>query len=246
MLKENQVKKKIKEGKLVLGSYCDPLRLEQIELMAKVGYDFVVLETEHGPYYGVEVCVNGVKTAESVGITPFIRVSHNNPVLIRKALEIGAHGVFVPHVDSKEECLLAVQAAKYPPDGTRGAGGSGTEEWKNANEQTMVTVLPLESKKGIDNIKEIISVKGLDMVSLSVGDITFALGYPNQPMHPEVMKVRDRICDLCLKEGMTMYSLGSLELMQYYYKKGVRVFMSGVNLQKAYQNHIDESRKVLK
>jgi 4-hydroxy-2-oxoheptanedioate aldolase len=117
VLKENPVKKKIHQGQVVLGSYCNPLRPYLIELMAEAEYDFVVLDTEHGPFYGVEQCVEGVKTAKVSGITPFIRVSHNNPILIQKALAIGAQGVWVPHVDSASECLRAVQASKFPPDG---------------------------------------------------------------------------------------------------------------------------------
>ena len=244
-MKENIVKKKIKEGRLVLGSYCNPLRTYQIELMAQAGYDFVVLETEHGPYYGVAHCVKGVRAAEVAGIIPFIRVSHNNPVLIRKALEIGAYGVWVPHIDSEEECRQAVQASKYPPEGTRSGGGVGPREWEFANEQIMVTVLPLESRKGIDSIEEIISVRGLDMVSLSVSDLSFALGYPGQPMHPEVVNVRDQVWELCKRKGIVAYALGSQDLIQYYYHKGIRVFMSRVNLRKAFQDHVNELRRIL-
>lgn len=244
-MKENSVKKKIREGVVVLGSYCIPSRPYLIEMMAEAGYDFVVLDTEHGPYYGVEHCVEGVKAAEAAGITPFIRVSHNNPILIQKALEIGAYGVWVPHVDSEEECRRAVEAAKYPPEGTRGAGGTAAKDWKFANEQTMVTVLPLESKRAIENIEGTLSVKGLDMVSLSTGDITFALGHPGQPMHPEVVEIRDRVWELCKKKGVTAYAVGSLDLLQYYYKKGVRVFMSETNIRRAFQDHVDELRRVL-
>ena len=84
------------------------------------------------------------------------------------------------------------------------------------------------------------------MVSLSVGDITFALGYPGQPMHPEVVKVRDHILELCKSKNVATYSLGSLDLIKYYRKKGVNVFMSGVNLKKVYQDHVDNLRNILK
>lgn len=245
-MKENIVKKKIKEGNIVLGTYCDPLQFYQIEMMAKAGYDFVVLDTEHGPYFGVEHCVKAVEAAETAGITSFIRVSCNNAVLIRKALEIGAYGVWVPHVDSKEECELAVHASKYPPEGNRGAGEMAASEWKFANEQTMVTVLPLESKKAISNIEETLSVRGLDMISLSVSDITFALGYQGQPMHPEVVKVRDHVLELCKKKGITAYALGDQDLLRYYYKKGVRVFMSSPNIRKVFQDHVNELRMILR
>ncbi len=244
MVTENQVKKKIQEGELVLGSYCSPDRLHIIEVMAEVGYDFVVLDTEHGPYFGVEHCLDGVKTALAAKITPFIRVSHNNPVLIGKALDLGACGVWVPHVDSAEESRQAVRAAKFPPLGDR-RGGVAPNDWDYANEQTIVAVLPLESRKAIDNIEDTLSVPGVDLVSLSTGDITYALGYPGQPMHPEVVNVRDRVLQLCQKKGLVAYAVGSLELLQYYSQKGVRVFISDPNLRKAFQDHVRELRKKL-
>ena len=245
IVQENVVKQKIRKGELVLGTYCDPLNTALIELYGAVGYDFVVLDTEHGPYYGVAHCAHGVKTAEVAGLIPFIRVSHNHPILIQKALEIGAYGVWVPHVESEAECQRAVRAAKYPPVGGRGAGGSAATQWAFANDNTMVTVLPLESKTAIENIDGTLSVDGLDMISLSVGDITFALGYPGQPMHPEVVKVRDRVWELCQEKGVAAYVLGSLELLGYYRRKGVRVFMSSVNMRRAVQAHVKQLRELL-
>jgi 2-keto-3-deoxy-L-rhamnonate aldolase RhmA len=244
-VKENVVKQKIQGGELVLGAYCDPLNTSLVELYGEVGYDFVVLDTEHGPYYGVAHCVHGVKTAELAGLVPFIRVSHNHPILIQKALEIGAYGVWVPHVETEAECRRAVRAAKYPPVGVRGAGGKAATQWKFANDNTMVTVLPLESKTAIENIDRTLSVEGLDMISLSVGDITFALGYPGQPMHPEVVKVRDQVWTLCQENGVAAYVLGSFELLDYYYRKGVRVFMSSVNMRRALQTHVKQLRELL-
>jgi len=244
-LKENPVKRKIKEGNLVLGSYCNPQRTYLIELMAEAGYDFVVLDTEHGPFFGVEHCIEGVRTAHASNITPFIRVSHNNPVLIEKALETGACGVWVPHVESREECQQAVEAARFPPKGNRRGVGVAPKDWEYANEQTLVAVLPLETKRAIQNIEDTLSVQGIDLVSLSTGDITVALGYPGQPMHPEVVKVRDRVLDLCKNRGLVAYAVGSTELLQYYYRRGVRVFMSETNLRRAFQDHVKELRRIL-
>jgi 2-keto-3-deoxy-L-rhamnonate aldolase RhmA len=252
------VKKKIKTGKLVLGISLPYNDFEQIKMAAQLGYDFVRFEGEHDPHYGVEHMVRAIEVADAVGITPFVRVAESNPVLIMKALEIGAYGVTIPHIESKEECELVVSAAKFPPEGIRGCSNDflrrvrpppGVPDWKFANEQTMVIVLALESKKAIDNIEGILSVKGLDMISLSIGDISFALGHPGEPMHPDVVKARDHALELCKKYGVTPYCVDPHDpenrLLKYYYRKGVRVFTSEPSMRKAYQDHIKELHKIL-
>ena len=258
--KENPVKRKIERGELTIGAYArwfvHGLDMNLIYMFAQEGYDFVVIDTEHTPYYGMEACATAVIAAEAAGITPFIRVAHNEPILITKALEIGAYGVWVPHVDSKEECEQAVGAAKYPPAGARGmsrgypADGYGYADWDKfwrfSNKETMVTVLPLESRKGIDNIEEIISVKGLGMISLSVGDIAQCLGHPGQPGHPEVMEVRDRVLALCQEKGMPVYLPGSYpKLWKYYYDKGVRTFLTGPNIRRCIRENLSNLRKTI-
>lgn len=105
-----RVKKAIREGQLVFGMYSNTLHTNFIELMAKAGIDFVILDTEHNAY-GIERCTECVRAAEAWGFTPLIRVYENSPGLINKALEIGASGIVVPHVDTPELARQAVASS---------------------------------------------------------------------------------------------------------------------------------------
>lgn len=276
-MKPNPVLSKIKNGELTIGAeqrwFIHGIDMNFIGYLAQAGYDFVVIDTEHTPWYGLEACATAVIAAEAAGIVPFIRVSDPNPGLITKALDMGAYGVWIPHVDTKDDAREAVAAAKYNLPGwefgARGqssdfrADGYGAyntpdlalpyqdlEKWqKFSNEETMVTALPLESKQGIDNIEQIISVKGLSMVSLSVGDITQCLGHPGQPDHPEVMQVRDRICDLCMEKRMPVYlpvGPNSPKLVKHYYDKGVRVFYGTPNIRQHFKDTMAKMREICK
>ena len=262
--KENPIKRKIKRGELVLGLYnrwwVHGLEMNHVQFAAQAGYDYVVIDTEHTPWFGLESCQTFVMACEAFGIVPFVRVSTSaNPILIMKALDMGFYGVWVPHVNNKKDMERVVAAAKYKLPGweygARGTSsgyysdGYGTtpdrvEYQKFSNEETMVVALPLEEFEGIQNIDEIISVPGLDMISLSSGDISQCLGYPGQPMHPEVMKVRDRVVELCNDKGILTYCLGSPAMYKYYWEKGVRCFHGGPNDYEPYKNHVKQVKSL--
>jgi 4-hydroxy-2-oxoheptanedioate aldolase len=249
-MKPNPLKKLIKSRQLVLGLeqrwFTHGLDMNFMGYTAHAGYDFIVIDTEHTPWYGLEGCVTAMIAAEAHGIVPNIRISGPfEPILVTKALEIGAYGVWVPHVNTAEDARKMVAAAKFNIPGwefgERGVsvdmrfdGYGRTPELvgpeifqRFCNENTMVTLLALESREAMENFEEIISVPGVDMISLSTGDIAQCLGYPRQHMHPEVLKKRDWALELCQEKGMPVYlPAGPLrpEYVKYYWDKGVHIF----------------------
>jgi 4-hydroxy-2-oxoheptanedioate aldolase len=255
---ENRLKRAIKAGEPVLGIYSDTLDPTLVEALASAGFDYVVLDTEHNGY-DIAACTESVRAAEAFGITPLIRVFDNNPMLINKALEIGAAGIVVPHVDTPELARQAVEATKYPPEGTRGVhqgtratGFSGDWDvaWRRANEEVMVVLQPLESLRGIENLDAILQVPGIDLVSLGVGDISQVLGKPMQPNDPVVMEVRLKALDTCKAHGVATYALtrGNPAEAKAWFDRGVRGFMCGSDVglvTKAATSLVSETRGAL-
>lgn len=149
-MSEVKLKQKLDAARFLLGTWSQSASPEMLEIIGYAKFDFTVIDTEHG-FFGLETAENLVRTAEAAGISPVIRVAVNEPHLIMKALDIGAEGVIVPQVTTREEAERAISAARYHPQGTRGAcpcvrvGEHYITEWDRhaarANHEVVVIVL---------------------------------------------------------------------------------------------------------
>jgi 2-keto-3-deoxy-L-rhamnonate aldolase RhmA len=202
MMRENTLKTRLREGKTAFGIMLNLPSPELVEIVGLLGFDWVFIDAEHGPM-GMECCGNMVRAAESVGITPMVRMPYAEPLLINRYLDTGAMGVLFPHLKSVATAQAAVAGLKYSPLGRRGAG-TGTRaadyglrfspqqyaEW--ANSETMLFGL-IEDKEAVDALPEILQVEGLDGVMLGPADLSQSLGLPMQTAHPDVLKLVDRM-----------------------------------------------------
>jgi 4-hydroxy-2-oxoheptanedioate aldolase len=105
-LKKNHLKEALQDGKVVFGPFLKFTDPTVVEIMGFAGFDFVIIDTEHGPI-SVENAQNMIRAAESVNITPIIRVGSNDEVLILRALDIGAQGIEIPQINSKPDAVRA-------------------------------------------------------------------------------------------------------------------------------------------
>ena len=241
-MRKADFKKAIKEGKLVLGTWAQMNCPEGVEIIGKAGYDFVIIDTEHG-YFGLETAENLVRAADASGVVPVIRVSENNPTLIMKALDLGSQGVVVPGISSKEDAVLAVNSSKYSPWGNRGAcpciraAGHMAWDWteyaQNADETTVVFLL-IEGPEGIKNFEDIIAVRGVDVILMGPFDLSVALGVGGQVNHPLVIEKMKEIIKLALNKNVAMAAIAfDLEedkmraTAQYWFDLGVKVILAG-------------------
>ena len=191
----NRFKESISAGRPVFGFYLHFPCPELVEFMGLAGFDYVFIDAEHFAF-GLETTQALVRAAQLTGMTPIARVPKNDPELILGYLETGVQGIIVPHTNTADEARAAVQAVKYHPLGHRGAGSTSRaadygltqtapEYFEEANRQTLVIAL-VEEKAGIENLHEIVTVEGVDAVSIGSGDLAMSLGYPGQANHPQV------------------------------------------------------------
>lgn len=154
------------------------------EVTAAQGFDFVLIDTEHTPI-GLETVENmsrGVDAVETDTST-LVRVPSNDPVRIKRVLDIGISGVMVPMVETADEAREVVEATRYPPDGIRGvASGRATEygdDFKqyveNAND-SIFTIVQIETQTGLNNADDIVAVDGIDAVFVGPADLSANLG----------------------------------------------------------------------
>ena len=146
-MKKNRVKQLLHSGKPTLGSWIQIGHPDVAEIMANMGFDWLVLDNEHGPY-STETTQLLIQAMSSTDTVPIVRVPWNDMVEIKRALDIGAYGVVIPMVNSKEEALHAVRACKYPPTGLRGVGprrasryGLDMKEYlRQANDEILIVI----------------------------------------------------------------------------------------------------------
>ncbi|RJQ04686.1 MAG: 2,4-dihydroxyhept-2-ene-1,7-dioic acid aldolase [Bacillota bacterium] len=178
------VKKKLAEGKLVLGSFAKLPSPAVAEIMTLAGFDFVVVDFEPGAI-GIETAENMVRAVQAAGGCPLARVAENSPALIAQALELGVGGVHVPMVESRADAEKAVRATRFPPAGDRpkaGAARSGRygfrpaeDYFARADAEEVLLVVHIESGPAVENLAEIVSVPGIDVAYVGPNDLTQSL-----------------------------------------------------------------------
>jgi len=191
------LKERLKKGKPSFGVGLLWPSPELVELCGFLGFDWLWLDVEHGPF-DLGTLSHVVRAAELSGMDAIARISNDrNEEQVLKYLETGVAGIIMPHVRGKEDVEFAVQAVKYPPVGIRSSGGLRPAQWSvgsgpsyfdRTNDKTVVMAL-VEDEEGLENMDEILSVEGLDAVVIGFGDLSLTMGHPADKNHPEVLKV---------------------------------------------------------
>jgi len=204
-VRKNYLKKTLQNGKVVFGPFMKFTDPAAVEIMGFAGFDFVIIDAEHGPI-SMENAQNMIRVAEAVNITPIIRVGSNDEVLILRALDIGAQGIEIPQINSKPDAVRAVKSVKYSPQGERGvcryvraANYSSMDKFKyfeSANKETMI-IAHIEGVEGINNLDEILSVSGIDVIFIGPYDLSQSLGIPGQVNHSLVVEKMKEVVLKC-------------------------------------------------
>jgi len=191
-MRKNLVKEKLKREEAVIGAAITIPSPDIAEMLSNLGFDWLFIDMEHAPLDVKDVQLI-LQVIESSDVTPIVRVPWNDPVVIKRALDVGAMGIIVPWVNSREEAEMAVKACKYPPKGIRGCGprraakyGLETLSYLKSADEEIVVVVQIETVKAVESIKEILSVDGVDATFVGPMDLSASLGHLGNPDHPEV------------------------------------------------------------
>lgn len=205
---KNKLKADLKAGRPAIGTFVTNPTPDLVEIIALGGFDFIVIDTEHGDL-SVETTKGLVRAAEYRGITPIVRVTENTETNILRALDVGAHGVQVPMVNTREDALKAIKGSKYYPKGTRGLALARSADYGNidafkyfemANRETMV-VFHCENIQGYEHLDEILSLEEIDVVFLGPFDMSQSLGIPGQIYDPKVEAIAQGVIDKAREYG---------------------------------------------
>jgi len=171
----------LERGRVALGSWVTIANPDVAEMLSLAGFDWLLFDLEHGP---IDIpLLEFMLSAVKGDATPLARVPDNQPVYVKRVLDVGAAGVMVPLVDSREKAELAVRSARYPPKGIRGVGprraakfGLMRREYYELAEKVIV-VVQIETREAVKNIREILSTEGLTAYFIGPNDLSFSMGY---------------------------------------------------------------------
>jgi 4-hydroxy-2-oxoheptanedioate aldolase len=201
-LDERSLRRRLLDGETVYGLVIKAPAPALVEMCAAAGFDFAFIDGEHGSGETLEL-EHHVRAAESFDMPAVVRVGSHQPGEILRALDVGAEGIVVPHVNTKAEAEAIVQAAHYPPIGRRGlatttragrhAFSNLKEHLRSAQENTLIAV-QVEDPEALENLEGIASVPYIDCIFIGPADLSIGLGYPGESDHPTVLAAFDRIC----------------------------------------------------
>jgi 2-dehydro-3-deoxyglucarate aldolase len=202
------LKEALRSGSYTLGSWLTLGQTIVGELLMDAGCEWVVVDNEHS-MMSLESIQNALLAVQAKNGVALVRLSHNHGSEIRKILDAGADGIMCPMVNSKEDAILLINNAKYPPLGKRsyglwrgqGYGLTSKEYFEHANEDTTV-IIQIEHIDGVNQIDEILSVNGIDGVLTGPYDLSGSLNIPGQLTHPKVIEAEKRVLEACRKHGV--------------------------------------------
>ena len=213
-MRPNRVKQRIRDGEIAWGGYVNLADPAVVEIIGLAGFDSAFIDMEHATF-DVRTVLEMVRAADLAGITSLVRVPDTDPKFILRILEAGAQGIQVPGVQTRKQAEIAVNAVKYPPRGRRGAAGAtrsarfGTVSWNDhvetSNRETLLCCM-IEDERGVENLEEIASLDGVDLISVGPADLSQSLGI-TQPDDPKLRAAVDDISSRLKKIGNAKLSL---------------------------------------
>jgi 4-hydroxy-2-oxoheptanedioate aldolase len=240
-MSHNLARDRLAAGKLSIGVGIRLVRTGEIaKIIQSAGFDWLWVDLEHGPHsldQSSQICC----AALDAGITPLVRVPEGQYDMAARALDGGAWGIVMPHVETEEEAREVVAHVKYPPLGHRSSGGmiphfgyqqmNGGEQARRVNEDVL-TVVMLETPKAIINAEQIAAVPGVDVLLIGTGDLTLELGISGDYGNPQVNSAYETVIAACRRHRKWpgMGGVGSDEHMRRFIGMGMRMILAGGDL----------------
>ncbi|MFK7943033.1 MAG: HpcH/HpaI aldolase/citrate lyase family protein [Paracoccaceae bacterium] len=234
----NPMRDKLDRGELALGVGLRGARTVEIaRAMKTAGFDWLFIDMEHNTMSLDDACNISV-AGQAEGITPVVRVPGVEHHHATRALDGGAQGIIVPHVDDLETAKQMVANTRYPPMGHRSLYGAlpqaGFEahpvpELMEALNTSTYLVLMIESPEGVANADAIAALPGVDALLIGTADLTAEMGIPGEVEHPDVVAAYETVIAACQKHGKHagMGGVYAPDAMKRYIDMGMRLILAG-------------------
>ena len=200
---------KIKNNEPTIGAWITINHPTIAEIYANAGFDWVVVDLEHS-VITIGEAENLIRVIELSGSIPLVRLTSNDSDQIKRVMDAGAQGIVVPMVNNANDARKAVLSTRYPPLGVRGVGlaraqqyGASFNEnftWQADMNSGPVVVVQIESIDAVENLKDILAVRGVDSFIIGPYDLSCSMGIPGKFDHPEFKKIMSKIMKISAKQ----------------------------------------------
>ncbi len=231
----NDFRARLKRREPLLGTMVTLASASSAEVLASLGFDWLFIDGEHGPLETHELLA--ILQAVSHKTACIVRVPEAAEVPIKKVLDLGAHGIIVPQVNTPEQAANVVRWARYAPEGARGVGlarahgyGAAFREYVAAANREIAIIVQAEHGRAVENIEAIVRVPGVDAVLLGPYDLSASLGKMGEIDHPDVVAAIGRVTDVCNAAGMPLGYFGvTAAAVRPYAARGYTLLVAGVD-----------------
>ena len=222
----NQFKQALSRCERQVGLWCALASPIAAEILAGAGFDWILIDGEHAPN-DITTLLPQLQAMRGGTAEPVFRVPWNEPVIIKRALDVGARSLLVPFVQNAEEARRAVAAARYPPLGIRGVAvmtraidyGRTQGYHRNAHLDTCILV-QIETKPALNEIEAIAAVEGVDGIFIGPSDLAAAMGHLGNTKHPDVQAAIKDAAERIRAKGKSAGTLGAVDDAEALFEMG--------------------------
>lgn len=234
----NPARQRLEKGEVSLGLGIRMARgVEIAKIMKTAGYDWLFLDIEHGSLTIDNVCQISIAALDT-GIAPIVRVPTGEFGMATRALDNGAVGIVMPHIDTADEARELVDKLCYPPMGRRSPGGPVPHfdfrpipvgEANAAMNKAFLVVAMVETAKAIENAEAIAAVPGIDVVMIGTNDLATEMGIPGDFANPRILAAYESVLAACKKHKKWpgMGGVAQEPLIEKYVRMGMRFILAG-------------------
>jgi 4-hydroxy-2-oxoheptanedioate aldolase len=232
---ENPFKEALSARRVEIGLWASLADPYAIEIVAGAGFDWLLIDAEHGPN-DLRSVLAQLQVVAAYTTHPVVRLPIGDAVLIKQFLDIGAQSLLIPMVESSEHARAIVAATRYAPQGMRGVASGRASRWASVPDyfsrasQLVCLLLQVETAKGLQNLEEILAVEGVDGVFIGPSDLAASLGHLGNPGHPDVVAtIQDAIRRIVGSGKAAGILTTDNELARAYIERGVTFCAVGID-----------------
>lgn len=195
----------------LIGPFVRIAKPEIVEMLAMAGYDFGVIDIEHGGAINMNDVYPLILAAENKGLKLIARIPGVSETHIKWLLDLGIGGLQIPHIKTKEDAQKAVEFSKFHPMGERGLcrfvraaefSNIKKEDYISQSNSKSIIILQIEGLEGAKNVEDIASIEGVDVIFVGPYDLSQSMGLTGQIWHPDVAKEITRIIQICKSKNI--------------------------------------------